>query len=76
MVHVPACVVEQAGRYPISIAPVLIGLFDDVIARTLLIGPALRQLALRRSMLTDCAARAALRYTKLPPHMVDAVAAT
>jgi hypothetical protein len=36
----------------------------------------LRHLALRGSMLPECATGAALGYAKLLPHMVDALATT
>lgn len=73
VVHTPACVVEQACHHPISKAPVLIGQLDDVIGQTPFIDPALRHLALRGSILTKCAAGAAFRCAKLPPHMVYAL---
>jgi hypothetical protein len=76
VVHMPARVVQQAGDHPIAIAPVLVGQLDDVVGQTLFIGPALRNLALRGSVLTKCAAGAALGYAKFLPHMVDALAAT
>ena len=76
VVHTPARVVQQAGDHPISIAPVLVGQLDDIVGQTLLIGPAMRHLALRGSVLTQGAAGAALGNAKLPPHIVDALATT
>ena len=56
VVDAPTCVVQQAGHHPIAVAPVFVGQFDDVVAQTLLIYTALRNLALRGSMLTERAA--------------------
>jgi len=76
VVHMPARVIQQAGYHPISVASVLVGQFDDVVGKTLFIGPTLRHLALRGPVLTKCAAGAALGYAKFLPHMVDALPAT
>jgi len=76
VVHMPTRVVQQAGHHPISVAPILIGQFDDVVGQAFFIGPALGHFALRGSVLPERAAGAAFRYAKLPPHMVDAFAAT
>lgn len=67
---------DCSNPLPSAVAPVLVGQLDDVVRQTLLISPALWRLALRGSMLTQCAAGAALGNTKLPPHMVDALATT
>ena len=45
------------------------------VGQTPFIGPALRHLALRGTVLPKRAAGAAFRYAKLPPHVVDALAA-
>ena len=76
VVHMPARVVQQTCHHPISVASVLIGQFDDIIGQTLLIDPALRNLTLRGSVLTQGAAGAAFGYAKLLPHMIDALATT
>lgn len=60
VVHVPACVVQQPGHHAISVAPVPIGQLDDVVGQTLLIGPALRHLALRGPVLPERATGPAL----------------
>jgi hypothetical protein len=72
----PARIIQQPRDHPISIPPVLVGQFDDVVSQTLFISEVLRHLALRRSMLTKRAAGAALRHAKRLPHMVDAFATT
>ncbi len=74
--HIPACVVQKTRHHAISIAPVLVGKLDYVVHQTSLISTALGKLALRGSMLTECAAGLAFTDTKLPPHMVYAFAAT
>ncbi|SMR84131.1 hypothetical protein SAMN04488030_0222 [Aliiroseovarius halocynthiae] len=74
VVNTPARVVEQTRHHAISIAPVLAGQLDDVVRQAIFVGPALRHLGLRGSVLTQSPAGAALGYAKLPPQMVDAFA--
>jgi hypothetical protein len=76
VVHLPACVVQQAGDHAVAIAPVLIGQLDDIVSQTLFVGLALGRLALRGSMLAQCTAGPALRYAQFLPHLVNALAAT
>ena len=76
VVHMPACVDQQTGHHPLSVAPVLFSQLDDVIGQTLFIGTVLRHLPLRGPMLPERAAGPALGYAKFPPHMVDALATT
>ena len=76
VVHMPACVVQQAGDHAIAIAPVFVGQLDDIVCKTVFIGTALGRFALRRSVLVECATGAALRHAQLLPHMVDALATT
>ena len=75
VVHVPASVVQQTRHHAIPIAPVLVGQLDDIVGKTLFVGTALRDLALRGSVLAKCTAGAALGYAKLLAHVVDAFAA-
>ena len=72
VVYMPASVVQQPGDHPITIAPKLSGQFDDVRSQPLFIWLATGHLALRRTMLPECAAGPALGYAKGLPHMVDA----
>ena len=76
VVHTPACVVQQTRHHAISIAAIFVGQLDDIVGKTLFVGAALRDLALRGSVLAKCTAGAAFGYAKLLPHVVDAFAAT
>ena len=76
VVHMPARVAQQARHHAGTIAPVLIGQFDDVVSQSFLIGPAQRNFALRGSVLPKCPTGPALGHAKLTPHMVDALSAT
>ena len=58
------------------IASVLIGQLNDIVGQPLFVGMASRDLSLRGSVLTKCAAGAALGYAKLLSHMVDALPTT
>ena len=60
VVHMPACVVEQPRHHAIAVTAVLIGQLDNIVGETFLIRAALRHLALRGSVLTECAAGPAL----------------
>ena len=75
VVHTPACVVQQTRHHAISIAAIFVGQLDDIVGKTLFVGAALRDLALRGSVLAKCTAGAALGYAKLLAHVVDAFAA-
>jgi len=76
VVHTPARIVQQPGDHPISVTSILVSQFDDIIDQLLFIGMASRCLALRRSMLTKCAAGAALGHAQFLPHMGDTFSAT
>ena len=76
VVHVPTRVAQKAGDNPISVAPVLTSQDDDVLGQLLFAGSALRNLALRGSVLTKNAAGPALRYAQALPHLVNALATT
>ena len=58
VVHVPARVVQQARDHAIAITAILAGQLDDVVGQSPFIGPALRHLALRGSVLPKRAAGA------------------
>ena len=60
----------------VAIAPIPGGKPDDRAAQNILIGPPMRNLALRRSMLAEHRARAALGGLQLRHDMIDAAPAT
>lgn len=72
MVHMPAAVVQQSGDHAIPIAAELFGQRDDVPGQPGFVRETTGHFALRRAMLTQCAANPALRYAEGLPHMVDA----
>ena len=76
VVHEPACASQHRSDPPVAIATVLSRQFDDAGCQRISIRPALRNLALRGSVLSQCAAGAALRYAKRLPHMIDTATAT
>ena len=76
VVHVPASVVQQTRHHAIAITAILVGQFNDIIGQPFFIGPALRNLSLCRTVLTQGAAGTTLGHAKLLPHMVDALSAT
>ncbi len=67
---------QPRTTHPISVAPVLIGQFDDVVCQTRFTSTALRNFTLRGSVLTQSAAGTALRHAKLLPNVVDTFATT
>jgi len=73
VVHLPARLVEHAGDHAVPIPTVLTGQLDDVLGQALFVRLALRDLALRRSVLPECAPDPALRYAEGLAHTVDAV---
>ena len=73
--HVAKCAkVQQPDPSPCIFLEV-VGQLDDIVGKTLFVGAALRDLALRGSVLAKCTAGAALGYAKLLAHVVDAFAA-
>lgn len=75
MIYVPASIVQHAGDHAITIASELSGQFDDVLGQPLIVWQAAGHLALRRTMLPECAAGPALGYAKSLPHMINALTA-
>ena len=74
VVHVPARLVEQCGDRPIAVAAILTSQLDDVLCKLLFIWPALGNLALGRTVLTQCAAGPTLGDAEVLPHQVNALA--
>ncbi len=72
--HMPAGFVQQSGHHPIAVTPVGAGHLDDLFRQPLPVRCAAWNLALRRSVLPECAAGAALGYAERLPHMLDALA--
>ena len=75
MVHMPAAVVQQPSDHAIPIAAELFGQRGDVLGQPCLVRQTTGHLALRRAMLTQCAANPALRYAEGLPHMINALPA-
>jgi hypothetical protein len=76
VVDQPAGPAQQLGDLTIAVAAILPGQFDDVGGQPLVIVAALRDLALRRAMLTERRTGAALGDAQLLSDMLDAGAAT
>ena len=76
VVHMPARLLEQRRDPPAAMATVFPSQFDDLRSQRLFTGPVMRSLSLRGSVLSQCAAGAALRYPKRLPHMVDTAKTT
>jgi len=74
VVHVPARLVEQRCDRSISIAAILTSQLDDILCQLLFIWPALGNLALGGTVLTQRAAGLALRDAEGLPHQVNALA--
>ena len=74
VVHVPSRIYQHACDPTINVTPILTGPFDHVLNQTLLIGSALRKIAVRRAMPLQDPAGAAFGNTEPTPHQVDAVA--
>jgi len=72
----PAGLAQQLGDLAIAIAAIEPGQVDDVDGQLLFIITAVRDLALRRAMLTERRTGAALGDGQLPSNMLDAGAAT
>jgi hypothetical protein len=75
VVDEPAGPAQQLGDLAIAVAAILPGQFDDVGGQPLFIVTALRDLALRRAMLTERRTGAALGDGQLLSDMLDAGAA-
>jgi hypothetical protein len=67
---------QQLGDLAVAVAAVPPGELDDVGRELFLVVPAPRDLALRRAVLAERSANAALGHPKLPPDVLDADAAT
>ena len=76
VVDEPASPAQQLGDLAIAIPAILPGQLDDVGRQPLFIITAVRDLALRRTMLTERRTGAALGDGQLPSNMLDAGAAT
>jgi len=72
MVHMPAAVVQHVRDHTIAVSSELFCQRDDVIGQPFFVRQATGHLALRRAMLTQCAANPALRYAEGLPHMINA----
>jgi hypothetical protein len=70
VVHIPARVAQQAGHC--AITPVSVSQCDEVVGQAIFISPALRHFAVRGPVPPERATGPAFRFTKLPPHMVNA----
>jgi len=75
VIYVPASIVQQARDHPIAVAAELPRQLDDVLGQPFFIWQAAGHLALRRTMLPECAADPALRYAKGLPHMDNTLTA-
>ena len=73
-VHHPAGIAQQRRNPAVAIAAVLAGERNDVRRQGGFVGAAPRHLALRRSMLSQDAARPALRHVQLRHDVLDAAA--
>src|SRR5690606_32727815 len=74
MIYMPTGVVQQSGDHPIAISPVGASERDDVFRQPFFVRGAARNLALRRAVLPEDAAGAALGYAEGLPHLVIALA--
>jgi hypothetical protein len=72
----PARLAQQGGDLAIAVAAVLAGQFDHVGRQSFGIFSAPRDLALRRAVLPECRAGAALRDVQMSSDMLDAGATT
>jgi DhnA family fructose-bisphosphate aldolase class Ia len=76
VVDQPASPAQQLGNLAITVAAVLPGQFDNVVRQPGVIVAAMRDLALRRAMLTERRAGTPLRDRQNASNMLDAGAAT
>jgi hypothetical protein len=60
MIHVPAAVIEQTRDHTITVSSELFRQCDNIRGKPFFIRQATRHLALRRTMLAECAANPAL----------------
>jgi len=72
VIYMPAAVVQHPGSHAISIAPKLSRQLNDVLSQPFFVWQTTRNLALCRTMLSECAAGPALRYAKGLPRMLAA----
>lgn len=75
VIYMPAAVVQHPSNHAISVTPELSRQFNDVLGQPFFVRKTEGYLALRRAMLSQCAAGPALGYAKGLPHMFDALAA-
>ena len=76
MIYVPAAVIQHARDHTIAVSSELFRQRDNILGQSLFIRQATWHLALRRTMLAECAADPALRYAEGLPHMINAQTAT
>jgi hypothetical protein len=76
IVDQPAGPARQLGDLAIAVAAILAGQLNDVGRQPLFVGTALRDLTLRRTMLTERRTGAALGDGQLPSNMLNAGAAS
>ena len=67
----PACVVQEPSHHAIAVATVFASQFDDILGQAVLVGPALRNLALGGSVLAENPAGAALTHAVRLPDAVN-----
>ena len=76
MIYVLAAVIQHARDHTIAVSFELFRQRDNILGQSLFIRQATWHLALRRTMLAECAADPALRYTESLPHMINTQTAT
>jgi hypothetical protein len=72
MIYVPATVIQHARDHTIAVSSELFRQRDNILGQPFFIRQATWHLALRRTMLAECAADPALRYAEGLPHIIDA----
>jgi hypothetical protein len=76
MIYVPAAVIQHARDHTIAVSSEIFRQRDNILGQPFFIRQATWHLALRRTMLAECAANPALRYAEGLPHMINAQTAT
>ena len=74
VVLVPSRIYQHGGNTTLTVTPILMGPFDNVLNQTLLIVSGLWNIAVRRAMLLQDPAGAAFGNIEPTPHQVDTVA--
>ncbi|SDX40390.1 hypothetical protein SAMN04488001_3115 [Litoreibacter albidus] len=72
VIHMPASISPQCSDPTIAVAAILPGQFDHIGHQSFFTGTTCRHFALRRSMLSQNAARAALRDIQLSTNTINA----